>query len=425
MEKRKIKILFVWPPELPYDITLHYHYTLFGETAAYFMSQKEFSVDLFDGGVLGYLKKEYIKKLLNGYDYLVIYSKVENTHSAIRSAEICKNLFSNTKIIAYGPACFYVPQFFEKYPFDAYVFGGDPEIAIESYIQLDQGFIKSSRLGGIVIGKKIKGKPMYLDPKLWGFPPLDKLPLKVYDYVVSQKQIGRFGKRQISVTVSRGCPYQCRFCFASLMFGKKERRRPISELITFVKTQKDNFDNIQFFSPNFTLNRDWVIKFCRILFKENIKIKWRCTTRVELLDEELIKIMGMAGCKSIGIGIETLDEKEQKKIGKKQNLEKIISRIKMIKRAGINSKAYIMLGLPGQTRETLFNTIKTLQEIGAEIRPSSYSPYQNLNRKSTLKEVAAMNRYTYNIDSVSGLSAVDYLKIILNRRLPNKNEHRN
>jgi len=347
MEKRKIRILFLWPPELPYDITLHYHYTLLGETAAYFINKKEFSVDLFDGGVLGYLKKEYIKKLLNGYDYLIIYSKIENTHSTIRSAEICKNLFPHTKIIVYGPACLYVPQFFEKYPFDAYVFGGDPELAIEDYIKLNQGIVKSSTLGGIAIGRKFRGKPMYLDPELWAFPPLDKLPLEAYDYVVSQKQISKFGKRQISVSVSRGCPYHCRFCFASLMFGRKERRRPISRLITFIRMQKDKFDNIQFFSPNFTLNRDWVIKFCSSLLKENIKIKWRCTTRAELLDEKLIKIMGMAGCKSIGIGVETLNEQEQKNIGKKQNAENILSIIKMIKRAGINPKAYIMLGLPG------------------------------------------------------------------------------
>jgi len=63
----------------------------------------------------------------------------------------------------------------------------------------------------------------------------------------------------------------------------------------------------------------------------------------------------------------------------------------------------------------VLKTIKLIKDSGGEVRPSSYSPYHLLTKKSTLSEVSAMNRYTYKINSVEGLASVEYLKIIFNR----------
>lgn len=96
----KSKILFLWPPEIPYDLTLHYHYTDFGEIAAYFMNQPDkYEVDIFDGGVLAYLKKEYVSYLLKEYDYLVILTYIQNTHSAVRAADLCKKISPKLKLL--------------------------------------------------------------------------------------------------------------------------------------------------------------------------------------------------------------------------------------------------------------------------------------------------------------------------------------
>jgi len=82
-----------------------------------------------------------------------------------------------------------------------------------------------------------------------------------------------------------------------------------------------------------------------------------------------------------------------------------------------------MLGLPGQTREDVYETIRMITKAGGEVRPSSYSPYQNLNRQSTLKEIAAMNRYTYDINAVKGLSPIEFLKIVFERDLEDHQHH--
>ncbi len=418
-EVGKSRLLFLWPPELPYDLTIHYHYTLFGETAAYFADKPNFQVDIFDGGVLAHLKKEYIQQILKGYDYMAVYTQVQNTHSAISAAQMCKEITPETKVIGYGPSCLYVPHFFKEEPFNGYVWGGDPELAIESFIDYDKGRIGRDDLAGFAFvdkdGSGVKGKPQYLSPEQWSFPPLDKLPLQAYDRIVSKKAIKRFGDRQISVTAARGCPYDCDFCFASLMFGRTERRRPIGQLIDFVNQNRDKFNSLQMFSPNFTLNRNWVMEFCEEMTKKDPKLKWRCTTRMELLDQQMVESMAKAGCESVGIGVETLSPTIQGAIHKKQEEGQVVNAIKMLKGAGINAKGYIMVGLPGQTREDIYHTIRVIQAAGGEVRPSSYSPYQNLNEKSTLADIAAMNRYTHELNSVPGLSPLEYMNIIFNR----------
>ncbi|PIU73214.1 hypothetical protein COS78_03535 [Candidatus Shapirobacteria bacterium CG06_land_8_20_14_3_00_40_12] len=422
----KSKILFLWPPELPYDLTLHYHYTDFGEIAAYFLNQPDrYEVDIFDGGVLAYLKKEYVSYLLKEYDYLVILTYIQNTHSAVRAAELCKKISPKTKIIAYGSSPYYVPQFFEKESFDGYVWDGDWELAIESFIKYHNGEITKENTKGICVDEgKIKNKGEWLDPAKWAFPPLDLLPLGDYDRVLSQKKtIKKFGDRQISVTVSRGCPFACPFCKASVMYGRQEKRRPVDQFIKYVEDNIDRFDVLQMFAPNFTLDQEWTKEFCQKVIDKKLKLDWRCTTRAQLITPELAEIMAKAGCKSIGIGVESLQDDIQKNIGKVLNTHQILDTFRTLKKVGIIPKGYIMLGLPGQTREDVYETIRMITEAGGEVRPSSYSPYQNLNRQSTLKEIAAMNRYTYDINAVKGLSPIEFLKIVFERDLEDHQHH--
>ena len=157
--------------ELPYDLTLHYHYTDFGETAAYLI-KKGYKVDIFDGGVLSYLKKDYIDKLLNNYDFLIILSYVHNTHSALRSAELCKQISPNTKVMIFGPVCYYVPKILEKECVDGYVCDGDWEDSILSFVEFHLGRINKDNVRGIAIKENNyePKKGSWLDSDEWCFP---------------------------------------------------------------------------------------------------------------------------------------------------------------------------------------------------------------------------------------------------------------
>lgn len=414
----KPKILFLWPTEIPYDLNLIYHYTVFGETAAYFLNNKKYEVDIFDGGVLEYLKKEYVSVLLKKqYDYLVIISYIQSTKAAVEAAELCRLISPKTKILAYGSSCYYVPHVFEKEPFDAYIHEGDFEPAIESYIKYNEKEIVKNELKGVCIENgKYKAPAGWLDPDKWALPPLDNLPLDAFEKIINQKaSIKRFGSRQVGVTVTKGCPFACPFCVASRMFGKTERRRPVDTLIKFIKENTNKFDVWVIFASNFTLNREWVEEFCHKIIENKIKIDWRCTTRASLLDQEIIDLMAKAGCKSVGIGVETFQKNVQKNINKIIDKNQVIETFKKLVKAGITAKGYIMLGIPGQTKNDIRDTVKSILEVGGEIRPSSYSPYQDLNDKSSLDDISKMDRYSYKTNSIKCLSPRDYFKIVFER----------
>ena len=207
------------------------------------------------------------------------------------------------------------------------------------------------------------------------------------------------------------------------MYGRQEKRRPVDQFIKYVEDNIDRFDVLQMFAPNFTLDQEWTKEFCQKVIDKKLKLDWRCTTRAQLITPELAEIMAKAGCKSIGIGVESLQDDIQKNIGKVLNTHQILDTFRTLKKVGIIPKGYIMLGLPGQTREDVYETIRMITEAGGEVRPSSYSPYQNLNRQSTLKEIAAMNRYTYDINAVKGLSPIEFLKIVFERDLEDHQHH--
>jgi radical SAM superfamily enzyme YgiQ (UPF0313 family) len=217
--------------------------------------------------------------------------------------------------------------------------------------------------------------------------------------------------------VSRGCPFACPFCKASVMYGRQEKRRPVDIFIKYIEENINNFDVLQMFAPNFTLDQDWVKEFCQKIINKKLKIDWRCVTRAQLITPELAVLMANAGCKSIGIGVESLQDDIQKNIGKILNKHQVIDTFKMLKSVNIIPKGYIMLGIPGQTRKDVYKTIKMITEVGGEVRPSSYSPYQDLNKNSTLKEISAMNRYTYDLNAVKGLKPIEFLKIVFERDL--------
>jgi radical SAM superfamily enzyme YgiQ (UPF0313 family) len=176
----------------------------------------------------------------------------------------------------------------------------------------------------------------------------------------------------VAVTASRGCPYRCTFCATPHLEGRPDRRRSPAKLADFVASHRE-YLNWQFYSPTFTLDRKWCFAFFEELRARDVDILWRCTTRVDRLDRELVQAMAQAGCHMVGIGVETLGptlEMIRKEIDRKQTE----TAIRLLLDHGIDAKAYIMLGLPGQGVDEIRETIDFVTGLGAKIRPTMYSP---------------------------------------------------
>ncbi len=176
---------------------------------------------------------------------------------------------------------------------------------------------------------------------------------------------------------SRGCPYNCFYCATSI-WKRKTRYRSIDNVINEIKLVIDRYNTQQFTfkDDSFTVNRQRVMEFCNRLKNENVDISWDCNTRVDLVDEELLRVMKSAGCNSIKVGIETGNERLLKLINKNTTLTQARKAARLIKKSGIHWTGYFMMGLPSETREETFRTLQFMRELKPDFASLSvYEPF--------------------------------------------------
>lgn len=166
----------------------------------------------------------------------------------------------------------------------------------------------------------------------------------------------------VSMITSRGCPFHCCYCGSNVIFGRRNRARSIPNIVEEIKQVIGTlgYHGLNFHDDEFSLNRERTIKLSRELAK--LDVVWRCLTRADLLDEDLLWEMEKGGCREIILGVESGSQKVLDAIGKGTTVKQNLKAMKMIKEAGIQLKAGIMVGSPSETKETVEETKKLLRE---------------------------------------------------------------
>lgn len=167
---------------------------------------------------------------------------------------------------------------------------------------------------------------------------------------------------------TRGCPGRCTFCYTGI-FGKKIRTRSAGKLLEEIKLlQKDyGIKEISFYDDTFTAFRENVVSFCAGIIREKIDISWSCMSRVDFVDREILRLMGQAGCHQIGYGLESASEEILNNIQKPLSQALAKETVKLTQQAGIDVRAMFMLGNPGETEQTLRQTINFALEIDPDL----------------------------------------------------------
>ncbi len=217
-----------------------------------------------------------------------------------------------------------------------------------------------SKVRGIFIKKKgevfFTGERKNLKMDDLPFPAYHLLEMDNYEYEI-------MGKRFALLEASRGCPYSCIFCLKK-MYGKYRTKSPekikkeIKNLI-----EKFNIKNLYFFDLEFTLNKKLVEEICDFITKEGYKINWTCQTRFDTIEEELLKKMKKSGCKIIHFGVESGSQKVLKETKKGISKNEIRKKMKLVKKVGIDTVAFFLFGLKGETEKDMEETIKFSKEI--------------------------------------------------------------
>jgi radical SAM superfamily enzyme YgiQ (UPF0313 family) len=192
-------------------------------------------------------------------------------------------------------------------------------------------------------------------------PAYDLLPLGLYSTPFS-------GKRSvISMVTSRGCPYPCTFCDAFVVHGKKYRAHSAERVVEEIRHLADCFGirEVLFKDSEFTLDRDRVERFCDLMAGGGPRVAWTCSARVNCVDEPLLRRMAAAGCRVIQFGVESADPAVLEALKKRITLDRVREAFRAARAAGIETVANLMVGTPGETRES----IEATRRLVGEIRP--------------------------------------------------------
>lgn len=172
------------------------------------------------------------------------------------------------------------------------------------------------------------------------------------------------GIKSCGIMTSRGCPYNCRFC-CSRKFWKYPRFHSVKRVIEELKVIKNlGFNSFHAWDDTFTLNHKRLFKILEEVKKMNFV--FRCNGDLRLDTKKVLQKLYEAGCKEYSIGIESGDQKVLDNINKRTTVKRNRQVLKWAKEVGLPVKAYVMVGNPGETWESVHKTLEFIKETGPE-----------------------------------------------------------
>lgn len=190
-----------------------------------------------------------------------------------------------------------------------------------------------------------------------------KIPIPKHEYFPLNSYKLPFGKRRkmASILSTYGCPYKCKFCnTGSLGFKKREIDNFIEEL-SYIKSL--GISKVFIRDATFGADREHAKELCERIIRNGIKIEWNCFSRVDAVDEEMLRLMKEAGCYLIQVGLESADEQVLKECNKGINKNKIIETFKYCKKYKIDICANFILGLPTENHESIYKTFDLAKRL--------------------------------------------------------------
>jgi len=180
----------------------------------------------------------------------------------------------------------------------------------------------------------------------------------------------------INMVTSRGCPHQCIFCVGSRMVGRKVRYFDVSRVVDeFEMLAGLGFRQINIVDDLFTSHKKRCMQICDEIVRRGIVYQWSAFARVDTVNEELLASLKKAGCTDLCFGIESGNQEILDLVKKKTNLDMCRKAIDMCKKAGIRPLASFILGLPGETPETMKRTMDFAASLGAHYGYHILAPF--------------------------------------------------
>ncbi len=196
---------------------------------------------------------------------------------------------------------------------------------------------------------------------------LESLPSPAY-HLLPLDSYRRMGKTIFPLVTSRGCVQWCDFCSTVRMFGRGYRMRNPKKVVEEMEMLHNKYGEGQFtfYDDAFTVNRQHTLQLCDDIKARKLDVEWDCETRVDAVDQELLTKMRDAGCITVWFGVESGSEKVLAQMHKKINPEMVRSAFKTAQKAGLMTIASAVIGFPGETEETAWETINFINSLNPD-----------------------------------------------------------
>jgi len=333
------------------------------------------SVQLLDLNLTG-LNPARITATLNRVrpDLVGISAHTETYPNAVALARLVKQHDPSIKVILGGPHASIVPLDVLAEPVVDFVAVGEGEqTATELLSALEAGADPDAiaSIGGL--GHKVGGVPTLNPPR----EPLDAADIgRPARHLLSLE----FYEDAHNVLAARGgCPYRCPFCSASYIWGGHRRMRPVTDILDEVDAVIGEYgaEHVFFVDDILTMDRRWLNELMDAIEARGGGFTWGCATRVDRVDDEMLRRMAATGCTGIQFGIESGAQEildSVKGIRKEDALEAVRCAVA----AGISVSCSFMIPFPDDTEETLAQTAAFMAEIreaGARLLVSYTTPF--------------------------------------------------
>jgi len=361
-----------------------------------------YSVKILDCPALNVGLKDIPKELeKNNYGLIGLTMLTPMFAKVKKTAKVIKENYPQVKIIVGGVHATALPKrTLEEIQDIDYVCIGEGENTIIELVQALEKKQDISQINGLAYKKEngiVLTQPRELEKDMDIFPSPARhlLPMEKYQMTASRTKDSSFSPTLI---VARGCPFNCLYC--SHPMGKTFRHHSVERVIQEIENlvKEYNISEFNMEADNLTVDRNFIISLCQEMIKRNLnqKVRWTCESRMDTVDEELLKNMYEAGCWQISYGVESGVQRLLDLINKGEKIEDMEKAFAITKKIGITIRGFFMLGLPTETYQESIQTIefaKKLDPLWAQFTITT--PYPGTPMFEMLKEKGEIRTFNW------------------------------
>jgi anaerobic magnesium-protoporphyrin IX monomethyl ester cyclase len=214
-----------------------------------------------------------------------------------------------------------------------------------------------------------RGNEIVVNPERPFIADLDDLPVPRYELLpLDTYRMPLLKGPFCFVVTSRGCPAGCTYCIKHVSYGPTMRLRSPAKLLEEIQVLgRLGVHNIHMYADLFTVNRDQVVGLCRAIIDAGLRIRWTCNSRVDFVDRDMLQLMARSGCYCIAWGLESGNKEILAHARKGVDPDRARQSLRWAREAGIKNWGYFIIGLPGETEETIKQTVAFSKSLPLDI----------------------------------------------------------